>query len=320
MFDTPPDHALLGEIRKLTDIAVRCDKLDESLMFPGPLKLSAHLFDYANQLSLRFKSINAEDATLDVFGIFWRGHLDRNVVDGEWIRFRRMPETPPQLDTLPTRLPSNIESALTSGELSGGGIVLVVGGTGCGKTFTASATVRSRLLKFGGMAYTVEEPPEHPLNGWHDKGYCAQTWVKDNGPEPWADALKGVLRSQPAATPTLLFLGEVREAAAACVAVRASGNGFLVLATAHASDIASGLAMFSEKLTPDLKETFANQFKLAVYQRLSDGLLEVNSLKASLAVTQIIMRGAFHEVGGEMELQRNQIASAGVRRPQYNYS
>ena len=70
-----------------------------------------------------------------------------------------------------------------------------------GKTTTASATVRSRFEAFAGMAYTLEDLPEHPLNAWKrgqggGLGYCAQTLV---GPDMdsvngWSASMAGARR------------------------------------------------------------------------------------------------------------------------------
>ena len=38
-----------------------------------------------------------------------------------------------------------------------------------------------RLGSCGGAAFTVEDPPELPLNGFHGQGYCTQTWVAGDG-------------------------------------------------------------------------------------------------------------------------------------------
>lgn len=295
---------------KISDIGARIDALNKSLQFPGPTRLNEHLYGYVSELIERFKSMSLEDATLEVEGTFWRGHLDKGVVDGQWIRFRRMPQAAPSLRSLPSDLPKWVEAALTSPDLSSGGLVLIAGGPGCGKTFTASATVKSRLEAFGGMAYTIEEPPEHPLNGWHGDGYCAQTWVKDEGEFPWARAMKGVLRSQPAGTPTIMFLGEVREDEAARIAVQASGNGFLVICTSFGTNVPTGIATFANRLGQENQDIFSKQFRLVIYQKLVDGMLDCQMLKSTTAVEQMIMKGQWSAIEGELSLQRNLLRQA----------
>lgn len=291
----------------VTDIAVRCGDHRKSLMFPGPIEIHPELVDFCSAMEVKFVSTNLEDATMEVNGIFWRGHADRSVVDGEWIRFRKMPEVAPTLGTLPSPLPAWVVEALMDKTLGRGGLILVVGPTGSGKTFTASATVVSRLKKYMGMAYTVEEPPEHPLNGWHGDGYCAQTWVRNGGADPWATAMKGVLRSQPAGTPTIMFLGEVREDEAAKVALQAANNGFLVIATSFASDVSSGISSFAGRVGEKELETFARQVQIVLFQSLSDGMLKVKMLTHTPAVEQLILKGNFGAIEGELAHQANEM-------------
>lgn len=297
----------------VTDLGVCCEDLSKSLMFPGPATIDTGLLGLCEEMVTRFRSIGVDDATLETNGVFWRGHADRSVVDGEWIRFRKMPSKAPTLSTLPSNLPPWVVDALLDSEVSRGGLILIVGPTGSGKTTTASATVVSRLQKFEGMAYTIEEPPEHPLNGWHGGGYCAQTWVKGGGTNPWATAMKGVLRSQPAGTPTILFLGEVREDEAAKEALRGAGNGFLVVATSFASDVASGVASYAKRVGREDADMFAKQLRVVLFQSLDDGFLKVNLLKQTNAVEQAIIKENYSAIDGELQHQANQLRLMAAR-------
>lgn len=303
--------AWLPILDKVSDLGVCCEDLSKSLMFPGPVEIDPALLGLCEDMVRRFKEIGLDDATMFTEGVFWRGHADRSVVDGEWIRFRKMPAVPPSLETLPSDLPPMVVSALMDRDVGRGGLLLIVGPTGSGKTTTASATVVSRLIAYKGMAYTVEEPPEHPLNGWHGEGYCAQTWVKGGGePNPWANAMKGVLRSQPAGTPTIMFLGEVREDEAARVAVQAASNGFLVVATSFASDVSSGISSFARRIGKEGLDMFAKQLRVVLFQSLDDGMLRVNMLKHSSAVEQLIVKENFPAIDGELQFQANQMRLA----------
>lgn len=304
-----PCAELLGSI---TDIHAAVEKVGNSVTFPGPSKIDGRLLGYAETLVGLFNQTGQVDATLMMSdGSFWRGHRDDHVVDGAWVRFRRMPSNAPTLDALPSPLPATAKEALLEQESARGGLVLIAGATGMGKTTTASGTIVSRLQKFGGVAYTVEQPPENPLNGWHDKGYCTQTWVKDDGaPNPWARAMRSVLRSQPAGTPALLFLGEVREEEAAKVAVQAANQGFLVVATSFASDVVSAVANFSTQVGVELRSQFAQQFRTLVYQNITDGKLEVKVLRGTVPVAQHICEERYPALLGELQMQMNQARMA----------
>ncbi|SFF31978.1 ATPase, T2SS/T4P/T4SS family [Paracidovorax wautersii] len=303
----PFPHVCADVLAQITDIHAAVDKVGDSISFPGPARVEESLIPYITSLVTQFTQTGQVDATLMMpDGSFWRGHRDDHVVDGAWVRFRKMPRCAPTLETLPSPLPEIVQEALLEQESQRGGLVLVAGATGMGKTTTASGTIVSRLTKYGGVAYTVEQPPENPLNGWHGKGYCTQTWVKDDGAaNPWARAMRSVLRSQPAGTPAILFLGEVREEEAARVAVQAANQGFLVVATSFASDVVSAIASFASHVGPELRGQFAQQFRMLVWQNINEGKLEVKMLRSTSAVVQHICEERYAAMAGELQMQLN---------------
>lgn len=297
---------LLSEI---TDIRTCLNDPSQSLQFPGPVTLKAELSEYASQMAQRFRGFDVIDATLDHQGIVWRGHLDAGVVDGPWVCFRKMPDKAPTLDTLPSPLPHAIHRFLLKPELCKGGLILVAGPTGSGKTTSASATVVSRLMELGGFASTAEQPPEQRLNGWHRGakiGYCSQAWVKMTGETPWANALTGILRSQSVGTPTMLFVGEIREDEAARVALQAAGNGFLVICTSFATDLVSAVQSFGKRLDDSQKEMFSLLLKGVVFQKLDGKLLTAKLLETTLPVQQAIALSKYASLEGEAQRQANE--------------
>lgn len=293
-------------LEQVTDISACLSSPDKSIQFPGPVKLDESLRDYVQNLSQSFKELQVVDGTLELLGYSWRGHMDKRVVDGTWIRFRKMPATSPNLESLPTRLPEAVFKFLVDHKLSDGGLVLIAGPAGSGKTTTASASVVTRLMLHEGFCLTVEDPPENPLNGWHGKGYCSQTWVQVQGATPWGDALKGVLRSQPVGTPSMLFVGEVREDEAARVALQAAGNGFLVICTSFATDMTSAVQSFGDRLDKSQLEAFGKLLKGVVFQKLEGKFLQVHLLESNLSLQQMIAQGKYQSIAGETQRQANE--------------
>ncbi|MFC6281233.1 ATPase, T2SS/T4P/T4SS family [Polaromonas aquatica] len=114
------------------------------------------------------------------------------------------------------------------------GLFIISGTFGQGKTTTASALLASRIGKYGGVAITVEEPPEMPLHGRHGEGVCYQTWVQRGG---FGHACRQAARW----APSIIFLGEIRDSETALEALRASINGKLVICTAHADNPAMAI-------------------------------------------------------------------------------
>lgn len=110
------------------------------------------------------------------------------------------------------------------------GLIVLAGAFGQGKTTTASALIASRLREFGGVAVTIEDPPELPLEGIHGKGICYQTWVNQG---QFGDACRKTARY----APDIIFIGEVRDSETAAEAIKASINGRLVICTTHADNV-----------------------------------------------------------------------------------
>ena len=299
---------------KLTDLAINTSNPSKSIAFPGPVKVEGTPLEQlciALAKECKETQTDYDEFTHEHDGMFFRGHWDRSVVDGHWVRLRKQRGDPPNLDALPSPLPVQIIDLLLAPELSPGGLVLVMGAPGSGKTTTASATVVSRLIKYGGLAYTVEDPPEHPLNGWHGHGYCAQTSVigADKDAEAWAKSLKGALRSQPAATPSILFVGEIREKGAAEVALQAAGNGFLVIATAFGADIPSGLDDFAKKVGSEKNLLLASRFRMALHMRLMGEIPQVQVLVSTenSSLAAMIRGGKLAQLESELNVQRNHL-------------
>jgi twitching motility protein PilT len=251
------------------------------------------------------------DFTIECHGDFWRGHLDLIAVDGSWLRFRKMLPEAPNLDKLPSPISAEVKRMLLSDAISRGGLIHIAGGPGSGKTTTGSAVVISRLLKFGGVAYTVEDPPELPLNGWHGKGYCTQACVAGDSAAAWDDAMRGVLRSQPSGTKLMLYVGEIRGVETARAMLRAASNGFLVISTGFASDIISGLDTFFQLIGRESARTLADALRIIVYQNLTpEKRLTVNALVSadpSGPVANIIRSGNLAQLRTEIDVQQTQL-------------
>ncbi len=108
-----------------------------------------------------------------------------------------------------------------------GGLILVTGPTGMGKTTTLYAALN--FLNDGTRKiHTLEDPIEFTLEGIH------QSQVNLRRGVDFPDLLRGVLRQ----SPDVIMVGEVRDSATADIVVRAANSGQLVFATAHAGTTA----------------------------------------------------------------------------------
>jgi type II secretory ATPase GspE/PulE/Tfp pilus assembly ATPase PilB-like protein len=106
---------------------------------------------------------------------------------------------------------------------SPGGLILVTGPTGSGKTTTLYASL-CRLNDGTRKINTIEDPIEYALDGVH------QSSVNPKIHLDFPELLRSVLRQGP----DVIMVGEIRDPVTAETAVRAASSGHLVLATLHA--------------------------------------------------------------------------------------
>lgn len=149
---------------------------------------------------------------------------------------RRMPHQVPDIFQLgiPELLVKQLLSLNTAT-----GLILFCGPTGMGKTTTATALLKTYLETEGGFAYTIEDPPEMPLDGLYQCkkegfGLCKQTEVINHC---WDAGLKSALRSKP----RYILVGEIRTPETASECLRAATSGHLVISTIHANNLEDGL-------------------------------------------------------------------------------
>lgn len=221
---------------------------------------------------------------------------------------RRFPETVPDLSAL--HLHPSITEKLLEPQMSG--LVIVAGAFSQGKTTTASAAVRARIVKYGGVAVTIEDPPEMPLEGRHGEGVCYQTWVEYGG---FGYACRQAARW----APSIIFLGEVRDQESAAEALRASLNGRLVFCTLHADSVTTAIermysyATMSGSSSDDTASMLANGLACVLHQRLEGEpkrpKIEFLWLRGDDAqgAKNLIRTKRFEQLGSEINLQFNRM-------------
>ena len=106
---------------------------------------------------------------------------------------------------------------------SPGGMVLLTGPTGSGKTATLYAAL-ARLNNGRRKINTIEDPIEYAVDG------LRQSQVNPAIDLGFAELLRGALRQ----SPDVIMIGEVRDEETARTAVHAANSGILVFATVHA--------------------------------------------------------------------------------------
>lgn len=224
---------------------------------------------------------------------------------------RRFPDSVPDFQTL--GIMDGIRECLLKPKMTG--LIIIAGAYGQGKTTTASSLVCERLNRYGGVAITLEDPPEMPLQGARGSGVCYQTWVEDGN-------FSAAARKAARWAPTIIFLGEVRDGHTADEALKASINGRLVICTLHADSVQSALErMYSLAssvggATDDSASLLSNGLAAVMFQKLEGDkkkriCTEFLFLRGDdpTAVKNLIRQRKFIQVGSEINLQANQLLS-----------
>ncbi len=182
------------------------------------------------------------------------------------------------------------------------GLVIVVGGTGSGKSTTLAAMIGHRNENSKGHIVSIEDPVEyvHPHRG------CVIT-QREVGvdTETWHAALKNTLRQ----APDVILIGEIRDSETMLYGIQFSETGHLCLATLHANSANQALDriinFFPEERRTQLLMDLSLNTKALISQRLiprETGVGRIAAMEIMLAsplISDLIFKG---EVGQIKEI------------------
>jgi len=228
---------------------------------PVPGELELEISELRAKCASVWEQHGRDDFSIKYQNTSYRASVIQSLADTVFV-LRRFPESIPQLQQL--GIHQKIIENLLEPNITG--LIVVSGTFGQGKTTTASSLVVSRLAALGGVAITIEDPPEMPLEGQHGLGVCYQTWAGKGG---FADACRKATRW----APSIIFLGEVRDGETAIEALRASINGRLVVCTTHSDNVTGAIERIfalasSETSSEDTTQLLAHGLKGVLHQRL----------------------------------------------------
>lgn len=157
------------------------------------------------------------------------------------------------------------------------GLVFFCGEMNSGKTSSAASLVKARLEAHGGVALTVEDPPEPLLHGIHGPGRCVQVPVsrKHGGYE---EALIRALRTRA----EIILVGEVRDSKTAMLVIQASINGHFIICTGHSGNAALGierLAVLAQPLLSNALQVLSQGLVAVIHQTLQSDSKGARRLK-----------------------------------------
>jgi len=199
----------------------------------------------------------------------YRAHCEMGMSGKIWM-FRRILAAIPELNAL---LPGTLSALLLTEKLNQGGLVVIAGRPGQGKSTTSASVISARLKKFGGLCISTEDPPELPLDGYHGAGLCIQRERINPDPKQTEWQARSALRAFPVGIPGILYFGEVRDKGITTTLLEAALNGLLILTTLHASSPIDAIARLV-KLSGEAAEArhiIAASLKLVLHQQLKNG-------------------------------------------------
>jgi twitching motility protein PilU len=179
------------------------------------------------------------------------------------------------------------------------GLVIMVGGTGTGKSTSLAAMVDYRNQNSHGHIVTIEDPIEyvHP----HKNCIIMQREVGVDT-EDWGIALKNSLRQ----APDVILLGEIRDRETMQFAIQFAETGHLALATLHANNANQALDriinFFAEERKQQLLMDLSANLRGIISQRLlksrtGEGrVAAIEILLNSPLIKDLILKGELHEI------------------------
>ncbi len=187
------------------------------------------------------------------------------------------------------------------------GLVILVGGTGSGKSTTLAAMIGFRNENSYGHIITIEDPVEYV----HEHKNCVIT-QREIGVDTdnWFAALKNTLRQ----APDVILIGEIRDRETMDYAIAFAETGHLCMSTLHANSTNQALDriinFFPEERRHQLLMDLSLNLKAFVSQRLipkKEGKGRVAAIEILLnspLIQDLIFKGEVHEIKDVMKRSR----------------
>ncbi len=162
------------------------------------------------------------------------------------------------------------------------GLVIIVGGTGSGKSTTLAAMLNYRNEKTRGHIITIEDPVEyvHPHRG------CVVTHREVGvDTETWHNALKNTLRQ----APDVILIGEIRDRDTMEYGIQFAETGHLVLATLHANSSNQALDRVINFFPEEKREQLLMDLSLNIKALISQRLIPREAGPGRIAAMEIML-------------------------------
>ena len=183
---------------------------------------------------------------------------------------------------IPTFEELDLPQVLKEVVLSKRGLVLMVGGTGSGKSTSLATMVGYRNEKTRGHIITIEDPVEYV----HPHRNCVVT-QREVGvdTESWQMALKNTLRQ----APDVILIGEIRDRETMEYGIQFAETGHLVLATLHANSSNQALDRIINFFPEERREQLLMDLSLNIRALISQRLIPREGGTGRIAAMEIML-------------------------------
>ncbi len=189
-----------------------------------------------------------------------------------------------------------------------GGLVIIGGATGSGKTTTLAAIVNAINERDGRHIVTIEDPIEYEHA--HNHSLIEQVEIGVDAPD-FPTALRAAMRQ----APDVIVVGEMRDPETARIALSAAETGHLVFTTLHTTDAASTVSRIADSFPMERQHSVRAEMAMALAAMLTQTLLPRRNggripaaelLMVGYGARQHIRKNALQHLHQEITITRKQ--------------
>lgn len=304
---------------EITDIYIPQEGVDQFYAFREgrllSMKSAPALKPILELLLIEVDGLNmkaGDDDFINYKELQYRVHLESRKTDNLY-SLRKIPNFKPSLiDTnCGLSFPPQMKELVDEGLKIKGGLYLICGPLGSGKTTTSAALFNHILTTKGGVGWALEHPPEYNLEGeYGEQGIGYQHAVKDGD---FSRSIRSMMRCYPSGAESLMLIGEVRDTATAKEVIKALFNGTRVIFTLHAGTAIEAITRFltlCESQNETSREILSNSLRLIIAQQQGSSLsnkakINYDYLVGDSSVKASILQGKYESLKDIQISQKN---------------